>query len=163
MPETRIDHAKVIRGQPRECKRLRKALLAKRGEVHVLSVLHEHVTLAAGRSRGASPWTVSLPRFPKRTLGRRFIRSECRTCCRSLGAKPLIPPYTAKADNNASPTALLDALLALEDANLGVASDGKSLTLGVDLLKASPEVRDLLRQCNHSLASMLGNTRGRKV
>jgi hypothetical protein len=59
MSQVCVDHGKLIRRQPRECKRLRKALLTKRGEMYVLSVLHEHDSSCCMQE----PWNVTLDRF----------------------------------------------------------------------------------------------------
>jgi hypothetical protein len=90
--------------------------------------------------------------------GRKFIRAECRQCHRSMGHLPLREPYTGMADANATATPVLDALVGLEDAGAGLASDGTSAWITGNWERVPQPVRDAVRQAKHSLGVMIGNT-----
>jgi hypothetical protein len=84
------------------------------------------------------------------------VRRSCPRCGRSLGFAPRQSPYTDYADASASPTALLDALLLAEAEGVELVSDGSWVGIGRGGNRASPELRDALRQQGHLLASLLG-------
>jgi hypothetical protein len=92
------------------------------------------------------------------SLGRKFIRSECRQCRQAMGHLPLREPYTSMADANASPAPVLDALVGAEAAGVEICSDGRTAWLS-DYQKAPPAVRDAVRQAKHTLAGMIGDDR----
>jgi hypothetical protein len=93
------------------------------------------------------------------SLGRKFIRSECRQCRQAMGALPMREPYVSQADANASPAPVLDALVGLEAAGVEVRSDGKTAWVGGDYRRVPPDVRNALRQAKkHTLAGLIGDT-----
>jgi hypothetical protein len=97
------------------------------------------------------------------SLGRRFIRARCARCRRQLpgGALPLVEPFLGMADATASGTPVLDALTRLEDLGIDLASDGRRVWFADDdYRRVPPDLDALVRQVNHSLARMLGPTRG---
>jgi hypothetical protein len=92
------------------------------------------------------------------SLGRKFIRSECRQCRQAMGHLPMREPYIGMADANASPAPVLDALVGAEAAGVEIRSDGRTAWLS-DYRKAPPGVRNALRQAKHTLAGMIGDDR----
>jgi hypothetical protein len=88
--------------------------------------------------------------------GRKFIRGECRGCRRWLAALPQIEPFVGMANAAASPTAVLDVLIALECLGIEIRSDGQAVQLGRCRENAPPDLLALVRQCNNQLAQMLG-------
>ncbi len=90
-------------------------------------------------------------------LGRKHIRRECARCGTWLGFAPRVAPFTTEADAQASPTALLDALMQLEDLGLELRSDGATVWFAPgDWRRVPPSLYALVRQCNHQLARLLG-------
>jgi hypothetical protein len=90
------------------------------------------------------------------SLGRRFIRSECRLCHRALGNLPQREPYTGMADSAASATPLLDALVGAEAAGVELHSDGWDIYYPPGAYhRLPPVVRDAVHQAKHQLARMI--------
>src|SRR5206468_3705505 len=90
--------------------------------------------------------------------GRRQVRRECACCGTWLGFAPRVPPFTDLADAAASPTPLLDALLLADSEGIQLVSDRRSVRVE-PWHKASDRLKDLIRQRQHLLAQLLGNTR----
>jgi hypothetical protein len=109
------------------------------------------------------PGARTLARWMEDRRGQRRLRAECGRCRRWLGFLPLAQPYLAEADGAASPTDVLDVLLALEDLGIGLESDGASCWFAGDgWHRTPPDLRSLVKQCNHRLAALLGNTARRR-
>lgn len=94
--------------------------------------------------------------------GRKFIRGECSRCGRGVGHMPLCPPFTDRADFEASPVPLLAVLTRAEELGVELRSDGQTVEFatGEDWRRADPELRATLRQCRHTLAKMMGKRPG---
>lgn len=91
--------------------------------------------------------------------GRRQIRRSCLRCGSFLGFAPQVPPFLTEAERRASPTAILDVLTELEALGVELQSDGASCWVrGEDYFKVPRELHAKIRQCKHTLASMLGRT-----
>jgi hypothetical protein len=70
---------------------------------------------------------------------------------------PIVEPFIEHANAAASNTPLLDALTQLEDLGVTLRSDGSSCWIPYrDLPKVPPDLQDVVHQCNHQLAKMLG-------
>jgi hypothetical protein len=89
------------------------------------------------------------------TLGRRYIRAECRQCHNSLGIMPQREPFVSQANAAASGTPVLDALVGAEASGVQLHSDGRRVWPS-DYRKLPPAVRNAVRQANHTLARMIG-------
>jgi hypothetical protein len=97
------------------------------------------------------------------SLGRKRIRASCRQCGLFLTFPPSIPPFTAQADEAASPAPILDALTKLEAIGVELQSDGKRVFYRPgDWRRVPPDLRAVVRQCGHQMAQMIGNTTGRR-
>ena len=93
--------------------------------------------------------------------GQRQIRRACGRCGTWLGSAPQTPEAVAEADARASKTDILDALTRLDDLGIEVCSDGRSVwAAGDGWRRMPPDLADVLRQCNHRLARLLGRTVG---
>jgi hypothetical protein len=82
------------------------------------------------------------------------VRAECAACQKWLGFAPTAEPYTTAADKAASMTPELDLLCSCLELGLDLRSDGQAVDFASppDWHHAPQRVRDLLRQCSHSLA-----------
>jgi hypothetical protein len=93
--------------------------------------------------------------------GGKRIRAECRRCGRFVKFLPETPENVAAADAAASPTALLDVLTRLEEAGVNLDHDGRRVWVRWEGGQRLPsDLRTLIHQCSHSLAQLLGDTRG---
>jgi hypothetical protein len=93
--------------------------------------------------------------------GAKRIRAECRHCHGFIKFMPETPENVAAADAAASPTALLDVLTRLEEAGVNLDSDGRRVWVRwEDGQRLPSDLRTLIHQCSHSLAKLLGDTRG---
>jgi hypothetical protein len=93
--------------------------------------------------------------------GQKRIRAECRNCRGFVKFMPETPENVVTADASASPTALLDVLTRLDDFRVNLESDGRRVWLRwEDMRRVPADLNALVRQCSHSLAGMLGDTRG---
>ena len=93
--------------------------------------------------------------------GNRRVRRTCRRCGGFVCFAPLVAPYTAEADANASPTPILDTLTRLEDLGVEVVSDGRRAEVPWPEAQRLPDdLRETLRGCQHTLARMIGNNQG---
>lgn len=91
--------------------------------------------------------------------GNRRIRATCKGCRRCRCFLPLIEPWVSAANANASPTAILDALTALDDLGVDLQGDGKKVWFaGDDYRRVPASLQAVVRQCSHQLASMIGRT-----
>jgi hypothetical protein len=97
-------------------------------------------------------------RWQQRRDGQRVIRSECGACQRFIAFAPRVEPYTSMADAAASMTPELDLLVSCNELGIDLRSDGQSVDFASpsDWYHAPQRVRDLLRQCTHSLARKMG-------
>lgn len=88
---------------------------------------------------------------------RKFIRRECTRCRKWFGAAPLTPENVAQANAAASASPHLDVLVEAEELGIRLRSDGVTVGFrsGDDWARATPQLRDRLRQCRSSLARML--------
>jgi hypothetical protein len=93
-------------------------------------------------------------------LGRRFIKRRCRRCGADLGFAPHVQPYVGLADASASPTALLDVLVAAEDLGVELRSDGAAAGVAGGWRNVTPELRRRLGECRSQLGRLLGDRRG---
>src|SRR5262245_6485233 len=59
--------------------------------------------------------------------GTKQIRASCSRCHAWLGTAPRVEPYTTEADRNASPTAVLDAVILAQEEQVALISDGYSV------------------------------------
>jgi hypothetical protein len=101
-------------------------------------------------------------RWYEHANGVRQIRRTCRRCGLWLGCAPRVPPYTTLADAAASPTPILDVLTRLDDLGVELRSDGRRVWIsGTDWHRVPKELHDVIRQCGHTLAGLLGNTMGK--
>jgi hypothetical protein len=92
--------------------------------------------------------------------GQRNVEAFCIDCGRKLGIAPRLSPYTDRADANASPTCTLDALLLAAEEGVTLISDGRAVTFGPgDWTQASPRLKQLVRERQSLLASLLGDNR----
>jgi hypothetical protein len=75
---------------------------------------------------------------------------------------PHIPPYTTEADANASASPVLDALVRLDDLGVELVSDGRRVWFAdPDARRKVPrDLHAVVRECGHTLAMMMGDTRG---
>jgi hypothetical protein len=93
--------------------------------------------------------------------GNRRVRRTCRRCGGFVCFAPLVAPYTAEADANASPTPILDTLTRLEDLGVELVSDGRRAEVPWPEAQRLPDdLRETLRGCQHTLARMIGNNQG---
>jgi hypothetical protein len=99
--------------------------------------------------------SASEPRYTwqQRRDGGRCIRGECAACQRFLAFVPLVEPYTGMADRAASMTPELDVLITCNELGIDLKSDGQAADFATpaDRERAPQRLRDLLRQCSHSL------------
>jgi hypothetical protein len=100
----------------------------------------------------------SVYRWQQRRDGQRVIRAECGACAKFITFTPLVEPYTAAADAAASMTPDLDLLISCCELGIGLKSDGEAADFATpaDWHRAPQRVKDLLRQCTHSLARKMG-------
>lgn len=90
-------------------------------------------------------------------LGRRQIRRECARCGNWMGFAPQVEPYTTEADAEAGQTPILDVVIRLEELGVTLQSDGRRAWVGADDWgRVPPDLHALIRQCAHTLASMVG-------
>jgi hypothetical protein len=91
--------------------------------------------------------------------GERRIRAECTSCHGFLRFLPQIEPYLSQADARASAARPEEVLADLRRRGLLVASDGGECWFA-DFQSASADDRALLREFSHSIAVLIGDTRG---
>jgi hypothetical protein len=92
--------------------------------------------------------------------GRRQIHAACTRCGRWLGFLPQVEPHTGQADAAASAAPILDALTRLEALGVELAGDGRAVWFaGDDWRRVPADLQAVVRQCRHTLAGMLGDTR----
>jgi hypothetical protein len=82
--------------------------------------------------------------------GERRIRADCRSCGRFVGWVPMTEETAARADENTSGTALLDALTRAEDEGVQVVCGYGRVTL-LPYGRASEELQRLVRQTANQL------------
>jgi hypothetical protein len=109
------------------------------------------------RQCGAGPDTINYSWLQTRH-GRRQIRRTCGHCGEWLGSAPQIEPYLSRANAAASATPVLDVLTRCEELGIRLRSDGAAVNFASseDWHRATPGLRNLVRQCRHSLAKMIG-------
>jgi hypothetical protein len=91
--------------------------------------------------------------------GRRRIRATC-PCGRYLCFLPLVEPWISCANENASPMALLDALVQLEDLGVELESDGRKVWVRHEDYREVPaDLHVTIRSCSNTLARMIGDNR----
>jgi hypothetical protein len=90
--------------------------------------------------------------------GKRRIRASCVHCGAFLCWLPMREPFLSMANNEVSPTPILDVLMLLEEIGVELKSDGKACWVPYpDCKKLDAELAALIRQCSHDLARMLGD------
>jgi hypothetical protein len=84
---------------------------------------------------------------------------ECGGCARFLKFAPQVEPFVSLADQAASETAVLDALCLCDDLKIDLRSDGRTVDFASakDRQRAPRRLRDLVRQCSHTLAVLIGS------
>jgi hypothetical protein len=89
--------------------------------------------------------------------GRKQIRRTCSACGHWMGFSPLVEPYLSLANEAASPTALLDVLTQAGElgVHLKVVNGAAEFASTDDWKRATPELRDRLRECRKLLGGML--------
>jgi hypothetical protein len=104
-------------------------------------------------------------RWGEDSLGRRYIRRSCARCDRYLGAAPQVEPFVTRANAAASAAPVVDVLIAADDENLVLHSDGVVVDFATpaDERRATPALRAALRQCRHTFAGMIGRNRERST
>jgi hypothetical protein len=109
------------------------------------------------RRCGAGPETINYSWLQTRNGGRQ-IRRTCGRCGEWLGSAPHVEPFISLANAAASATPVLDVLTRCEELGIRLRSDGAAVGFAgpEDWKKATPELRNLVRQCRHSLAKMIG-------
>ncbi len=79
-----------------------------------------------------------------------------------MGFAPQVEPFTSEADAAASDTPVLDVLTRLEELGVDLLSDGDTVWFAPgDWRRVPDDVLAAARQCKHSLARLLGDTRQR--
>lgn len=89
--------------------------------------------------------------------GTRHVRRSCASCGKWNGFAPRQPPFTEAADQQRFDTAALDALILAEQEGIELVSDSRGIFLR-PWNKASERLKRAVRQQQHLLASLLGNT-----
>lgn len=93
--------------------------------------------------------------------GRRHLRVECGGCGRFLKFVPQVEPFLTLANGTASETAVLDVLCQCDELSIELHSDGRTVEFvtAEDYSRATPRLRELVRQCSHDLAGLMGRNR----
>lgn len=92
--------------------------------------------------------------------GDRRIRAVCGLCRGFVAWLPTMEPFIQQADSWSSDTAILDVLLAIEDAGARLESDGRTCWIHwQDSPRVSEDLKARLRECCARLARMVGPTR----
>jgi hypothetical protein len=96
--------------------------------------------------------------WQQRRDGGRHIRVECRGCGQFLKFAPQVEPFVGFANNRASQTAILDVLIGCDGLGIDLTSDGQavSFTRPEDNHREPQRLRELVRQCSHDLAGLMG-------
>lgn len=88
------------------------------------------------------------------------IRASCQQCGNWCGHAPRVEPFITLANAAASPTPTLDAVLLAEEEGCELVSDGAGVRIE-PWGRASERLKDLVRERQHLLASLLGSHGGR--
>jgi hypothetical protein len=94
------------------------------------------------------------------SAGNRRIRRACAVCRGFMQFAALLPAFIDEANHNASRAPVLDVLTRLEELGIDLVSDGRSVGFPPgDYERVPADLRELVHQCNHTLAGLLGVTR----
>jgi hypothetical protein len=89
--------------------------------------------------------------------GGRCIRAECSACGRFLAFAPQVEPHLGLANASASPTVLLDVLVAADEAGVGLWNDGAAVRIDARDYARAPRVpRARVLECGFRLARLVG-------
>lgn len=90
--------------------------------------------------------------------GRKQITADCAKCGARIFFAPQVEPYVSLANATASKMPILEVLNQADELGVTLRSDGKGVVLAgpEDWKRVTPRFRELLRQCQHDLAGLIG-------
>jgi hypothetical protein len=109
---------------------------------------------SCSRCGGNSPFVF----WMEDSRGNRRLSARCSLCRKHLKFPPIVEPFIAMANQNASQTPILDVLTRLDELGMELQSDGvRAWVKWEDSKRVPQELLAIVSQCSHQLARMLGN------